>query len=91
MLPDKKIKRAKAIKPNEFDDEFIRDFSTEWNIVRRLVSMGLNRYEKLYRNNKDFREYVDRYMRNKDIALKKVLSMKQIQLVGDMYEGDAKK
>lgn len=90
-MPDKKIKRAKSIKPNEFDDEFIRDFSTEWNIVRRLVSMGLNRYEKLYRNNKDFREYVDRYMRNKDIALKKVLSMKQIQLVGDMYEGDAKK
>ena len=90
-MPDKKIKRAKSIKPNEFDDEFIRDFSTEWNIVRRLVSMGLRRYEKLYRNNKDFREYVDRYMRNKDIALKKVLSMKQIQLVGDMYEGDAKK
>ena len=90
-MPDKKIKRAKSIKPNEFDDKFIRDFSTEWNIVRRLVSMGLNRYEKLYRNNKDFREYVDRYMRNKDIALKNVLSMKQIQLVGDMYEGDAKK
>lgn len=90
-MPDKKIKRAKTIKPNEFDDEFIRDFSTEWNIVRRLVSMGLSRYEKLYRDNKDFREYVDRYMRNKDIALKKVLSMKQIQLVGDMYEGDAKK
>lgn len=90
-MPDKKIKRAKSIKQNEFDDEFIRDFSTEWNIVRRLVSMGLSRYEKLYRNNKDFREYVDRYMRNKDIALKKVLSMKQIQLVGDMYEGDAKK
>lgn len=87
----KRIKRVKTIKPNEFDDEFIRDFSTEWNIVRRLVSMGLSRYEKLYRNNKDFREYVDRYMRNKDIALKKVLSMKQIQLVGDMYEGDAKK
>ena len=40
-MPDKKIKRAKSIKPNEFDDEFIRDFSTEWNIVRRLVSMGL--------------------------------------------------
>lgn len=53
--------------------------------------MGVNRYEKLYRNNKDFREYVDRYMRNKDIALKKVLSIKQIQLVGDMYEGETKK
>ena len=89
-MPDKKIKIAKAIKPNEFDDKFIRDFSTEWNIVRRLVSMGLSRYEKLYRQNKDFREYVDRYMRNKDIALKKVLTMKQIQLVGDMYESEGK-
>lgn len=90
-MANKRIKRAKAIKPNEFDDQFIRDFSTEWNIVRKLVEIALNRYEKLYRDNKDFREYVDRYMRNKDIALKKVLSMKQIQLVGDMYEGDAKK
>ena len=89
-MPDKKIKRAKSIKQNEFDDEFIMDFSTEWNIVRRLVSMGLNRYEKLYRNNKDFREYVDRYMRNKDMKLKDVLKMKQIQLVGDMYEKESK-
>lgn len=92
MLSDKKIKRIKAIKPNEFNDQFIRAFSTEWNIVRRLVSMGLNRYEKLYRDNKDFRDYVDRYMRNKeDVKLKDVLRNKQIQLVGDMYEGDAKK
>lgn len=55
------------------------------------MEIALNRYEKLYRNNKDFREYVDRYMRNKDITLKKVLTMKQIQLVGDMYEGEAEK
>lgn len=89
-MADKRIKRAKAIKPNEFDDKFIRDFSTEWNIVRKLVEIALNRYEKLYRQNKDFREYVDRYMRNKDIALKKVLTMKQIQLVGDMYESEGK-
>ena len=86
----KRIKRVKTIKPNEFDDQFIRDFSTEWNIVRRLVSMGLSRYEKLYRNNKDFREYVDRYMRNKDMKLKDVLRMKQIRLVGDMYESEGK-
>lgn len=89
-MSDKCIKRAKTIKPNEFDDKFIRDFSTEWNIARKLVEIALNRYEKLYRNNKDFREYVDRYMRNKDIALKKVLTMKQIQLVGDMYESEGK-
>lgn len=45
----------------------------------------LNKYEELYRNNNEFKEYVDRYMRNKDMELKKVLAMKQIQLVGDMY------
>lgn len=84
------IKRTKAINPNECSDDFIRDFSTEWNIARKLVEIALNRYEELYRNNKDFREYVDRYMRNKDIALKKVLTMKQIQLVGDMYESEEK-
>ena len=52
--------------------------------------MGLKKYEELYRNNKDFKEYVERYMRNKDIALKTVLSMKQIQLVADMYESEGK-
>lgn len=90
-MSDKRIKRAKTIKPNEFDDQFIRDFSTEWNIARKLVEIALNRYEKLYRDNKDFREYVDRYMRNKeDVKLKDVLRMKQIRLVGDMYESEGK-
>lgn len=90
-MPDKKIKRAKSIKPNEFDDQFIRDFSTEWNIARKLVEIALNRYEKLYRQNKDFRDYVDRYMRNKEgVKLKDVLRNKQIQLVGDMYEKESK-
>ena len=90
-MSDKRIKRVKTIKPNEFDDKFIRDFSTEWNIARKLVEIALNRYEKLYRNNKDFREYVDRYMRNKeDVKLKDVLRMKQICLVGDMYESEGK-
>lgn len=90
-MSDKRIKRVKTIKPNEFDDKFIRDFSTEWNIARKLVEIALNRYEKLYRNNKDFREYVDRYMRNKeDVKLKDVLRMKQIRFVGDMYESEGK-
>ena len=71
-MADKRTKRAKAIKPNEFDDKFIRDFSTEWNIVRKMVEIALNRYEKLYRDNKEFREYVDRYMRNRDVKLKEV-------------------
>lgn len=91
-MSDKRIKRTKSIKPNEFNDKFIRDFSTRWNIVRRLVSMELKKYEKLYRDNKDFREYVDRYMRNKeDVKLKDVLRMKQIQLVADQYESEEKK
>ena len=47
----------------------------------------MNRYEELYLNNKDFKDYVDRYMRNKEnVKLKDVLKNKQIQLVGDMYE-----
>ena len=91
VLSDARIKRIKTIKPNEFDDKFIRDFSTKWNIARKLVEIALNRYEELYLNNKDFKDYVDRYMRNKDIALKKVLTMKQIQLVGDMCEGECDK
>lgn len=90
VLSDVRIKRIKTIKQNEFDDQFIRDFSTKWNIARKLVEIALNRYEEMYRNNKDFREYVDRYMRNKDMKLKDVLKMKQIQLVGDMYESEGK-
>lgn len=90
-MSDKRIKRAKTIKPNEFDDKFIRDFSTKWNIARKLVEIALNRYEEMYLNNKDFRDYVDRYMRNKeDVKLKDVLRMKQIRLVGDMYESEGK-
>lgn len=90
-MADKRIKRAKAIKPNEFDDQFIKDFSTKWNIARKLVEIALNRYEELYLNNKDFRDYVDRYMRNKkDVKLKDVLRNRQIRLVGDMYESEGK-
>ena len=84
------MKRTKTIKHNEFKEDFIKDFSTQWNVVRRLVNMRLTKYEKLYRNNNDFRKYVDRYMRNKDIALKTVLSLKQIRLVADMYESEEK-
>ena len=90
-MSDKRIKRAKTIKPNEFDDKFIRDFSTKWNIARKLVEIALNRYEEMYLNNKDFKDYVDRYMRNKEnVKLKDVLRMKQIRLVGDMYESEGK-
>lgn len=90
-LSDARIKRIKTIKQNEFDDQFISDFHRDWNIARKLAEIALNRYEEMYMNNKDFKDYVDRYMRNKkDVKLKDVLRMKQIQLVGDMYESEGK-
>ena len=42
--------------------------------------------KKLYQTNKDFKDYVDRYMRNRDVTLEEVLSYKQTQLVGEMYK-----
>ena len=47
----------------------------------------MDRYEELYNINKDFREYVDRYMRNKDVTLQHVLSLKITRLIADDYEG----
>lgn len=38
-----------------------------------------------YNQNKDFKEYVDRYCRNKDVTVKEVLSYKQTQLVAEYY------
>ena len=40
----------------------------------------------LYNNNKDFKDYVDRYRRNKNVTLEEVLYYKQTQLVGEMYK-----
>jgi len=45
--------------------------------------------ENLYQTNKDFKDYVDSYMRNKDVSLEEVLSYKQTQLVGEMYREKA--
>lgn len=45
--------------------------------------------DKLYQTNKDFKDYVDRVMRNKDVSLEEVLSYKQTKLVGDMYREEA--
>lgn len=45
--------------------------------------------KKLYQTNKDFKDYVDSYMRNKDVTLEEVLSYKQTQLVGEMYLEEA--
>lgn len=38
-----------------------------------------------YNQNKDFKEYVDRYCRNKDVSVEEVLSYKQTQLVAEYY------
>lgn len=40
----------------------------------------------LYNSNKDFRAYVDAYMRNKDVKLEDVLEEKIVREVGKMYE-----
>lgn len=39
----------------------------------------------LYKNNKDFQEYVDRYMRGKNVKLEDVLEEKLVKEVGKMY------
>ena len=46
----------------------------------------MNKYEELYNANKDFKDYVDNYMRNKDVTLEHVLSLKITQMVADTYE-----
>ena len=44
----------------------------------------------LYNSNKDFRAYVDAYMRNKDVKLEDVLEEKLVREVGKMYEEEQK-
>lgn len=39
----------------------------------------------LYNNNKPFKDYVDRYMRNKDVTLEEVLSYEQTRLMAEHY------
>ena len=46
----------------------------------------MDKYKELYNTNKDFKEYVDNYMRNKDVTLEQVLSLKITQMVADTYE-----
>ena len=42
--------------------------------------------KEMYETNADFRGYVDRYRRNKNVTLEEVLYYKQTQLVGEMYK-----
>ena len=61
-----------------------------YKFTGRFKRMETEKYENMYIENKDFKEYVDNYMRNKNIDLKDVLRLKHIQLVGDVYKGDNK-
>ena len=45
--------------------------------------------KELYQTNKDFKEYVDRYMKYKDVSLEEVLSYENTRLVGEMYREEA--
>lgn len=42
--------------------------------------------KELYERNKDFREYVDRYCRNKDITADNALNLIHVRLVGQHYK-----
>lgn len=42
--------------------------------------------KNFYESNKDFRDYVDRYMRNKDVTVEEVLGYKQTRLVAEQYK-----
>ena len=48
----------------------------------------MDEYEELYKTNKDFRRYVDEYMRKKSVTLSEVLSLKITRMVGDMYTAE---
>ena len=41
--------------------------------------------EELYKTNKDFRDYVNKYMRNKNVTLEEVLSYEVTKIVAQMY------
>ncbi len=47
--------------------------------------------QDLYNTNKDFRDYVDRYCRNKPFGVKQALRHIQVRLVGHYYRELEKK
>lgn len=47
-----------------------------------------NSLKKLYETNPDFKAYVDRLMRNKDVTLEEVLEWETTRLVGEMYSSN---
>ena len=45
--------------------------------------------QKIYEKNADFKRYVDLYMKNKNMTLSQVLSLKIVHIVADMYEKES--
>ena len=45
-------------------------------------------FEELYRKNKDFREYVDRFCNCRNIPAMEALKFKTVQYVGLYYKGE---
>ena len=90
MLSEPRITRLKHLKGYYIDEDYIRNFEKEWDAARNMVINGMERYEKLYTTNKDFKDYVDNYMKNKNVTLSQVLSLKITQLIADDYERRAR-
>lgn len=86
MLSEPRVTRIKHLKGYYLDEDYIRNFEEEWNVARKMVINGMERYERLYSTNKDFKDYVDNYMKNKDVTLSQVLSLKITQMVAEAYE-----
>ena len=89
MLSEPRITKIRQLKSYYLDEDFIRNFEYEWNAARKVVIDSMDRYEKLYQSNKDFKNYVDSYMKNKNMTLSQVLSLKIVHIVADMYEKES--
>lgn len=89
MLSEPRITKIRQLKSYYLDEDFIRNFEYEWNAARKVVIDNMDRYEKLYQSNKDFKNYVDSYMKNKNMTLSQVLSLKIVHIVADMYEKES--
>ena len=89
MLSEPRITKIRQLKSYYIDEDFIRNFEYEWNAARKVVIDSMDRYEKLYQSNKDFKNYVDSYMKNKNMTLSQVLSLKIVHIVADMYEKES--
>lgn len=89
MLSEPRVTRIKQLKGYYLDENYIMNFCEEWNTARKMVINGMERYERLYNTNKDFKDYVDNYMRNKEVTLSQVLSLKITQMVADSYEKES--